>query len=98
MAFPATYSGRVVAVAFRLLECARAPHAEHFGAIDWLDAAAAAFGNILIAEGYFSREEAALFPASVEEMKTDMQNNRVDLFNLTIEDLGVYALGSVPAT
>lgn len=28
---------------------------------------------------------------SVEEMKADMRNNRVDLANLTIDDLGIYA-------
>ena len=28
---------------------------------------------------------------SVEEMKTDMRNNKIDLANLTIDDLGVYA-------
>ena len=28
---------------------------------------------------------------SVEEMKTDMRNNKVDLANLTIDDLGIYA-------
>ena len=28
---------------------------------------------------------------SVEEMKTDMRNNRVDLTNLAIYDLGIYA-------
>lgn len=28
---------------------------------------------------------------SVEEMKTDMRNNKVDLANLAIDDLGIYA-------
>jgi DNA helicase-2/ATP-dependent DNA helicase PcrA len=31
------------------------------------------------------------FAMSVEEMKSDMRNNKVDLDNLAIEDLGIYA-------
>lgn len=84
-----SYSGRLVV--FRLLECARVLHAKHLGAMDWLREAAAAFGDILIGEGYFSREESERLAASVGEMETDMRNNRVDVANLTTDDLGVYA-------
>jgi DNA helicase-2/ATP-dependent DNA helicase PcrA len=45
----------------------------------------------LIEEGYLSRAEQDLFAMSVEEMKVDMRNNHVDLANLTIDDLGIYA-------
>jgi DNA helicase II / ATP-dependent DNA helicase PcrA len=84
-----SYRGRVIL--FRLLECAKALYDKHIGAVAWLESAAKSFSGILSEEGYLSREEAGLFPASVEEMKVDMRNNRVDLANLTIDELGVYA-------
>ncbi len=84
-----SYQGRVVV--FRLLDRARALRASHESAVRWLDAAAREFSEILVAEGYFSREQQNLFAMSVEEMKTDMRNNSVDVANLTIDDLGVYA-------
>ena len=42
-------------------------------------------------EEYLSPSESDLFVMSVEEMKVDMRNNKVDLANLTIADLGIYA-------
>ena len=84
-----SYSGRVVL--FRLLKCARTLYGQHMGAIDWLEKAAVLFADILIEEEYLSPSEAGLFPASVKEIKTDMRNNHVDLANLTINELGVYA-------
>lgn len=84
-----SYAGRVTV--FRLIYEAHALHAARPGAIAWLEAAANAFTAILIKEGYLSRAEQDLFAMSVEEMKADMRNNRVDLANLTIDDLGIYA-------
>jgi hypothetical protein len=55
------------------------------------EAAAAAFGNVLTKEEYLSSAEKDVFGSSVEEMKTDMRNNKVDLNNLAIDDLGIYA-------
>jgi DNA helicase-2/ATP-dependent DNA helicase PcrA len=84
-----TYRGRVAV--FRLLDSARQLHGAHMGGIAWLEAAARAFSDILIDEEYLSPQERELFAMSVEEMKTDMRNNKVDLANLTIADLGIYA-------
>jgi DNA helicase-2/ATP-dependent DNA helicase PcrA len=53
--------------------------------------AAKMFSEVLIAEEYLGRHEQDLFTMSVEEMKTDMRHNKVDLANLTIADLGIYA-------
>ena len=64
---------------------------DHMGAIAWLEAAAEAFSQVLIDAGYLSRDEQDLFAMSVEEMKVDMRNNKVDLDNLAIDDLGIYA-------
>lgn len=84
-----SYAGR--SVVFRLLSLAGKLHDEHMGAIKWLEKAAAAFSEVLVEEEYFSPTERDLFAMSVEEMKADMRNNRVDLENLTIDDLGIYA-------
>jgi DNA helicase-2/ATP-dependent DNA helicase PcrA len=84
-----SYAGRVTV--FRLLYEAQALHAAHGGAIAWLEAAANSFAAVLIEEEYLSRAEHDIFAMSVEEMKADMRNNRVDLANLTIDDLGIYA-------
>lgn len=82
-----SYKGRVIV--FRLLEKAKELHQLYVGAIAWLEAAAKAFTEILLEEGLLGPSEQAIFPVSVEEMKADM--NKVDLANLTISELGIYA-------
>lgn len=84
-----SYHGRVIV--FRLLEQARELQDVYTGAISWLDSAARAFSQILLNAEYLSIEEQNTLTTSVEEMKTDMLNNKVDLANLTIDDLGIYA-------
>ena len=84
-----SYRGRVII--FRLLDSARQLHNVHMGGIAWLEAAALAFSGILLGEEYLSPSESDLFVMSVEEMKADMCNNKVDQANLTIADLGIYA-------
>lgn len=84
-----SYAGRVTV--FRLIYAAQALHARCPGAIAWLEAAAGAFTQILIEAEYLTPQEQDLFAMSVEEMKRDMRNNRVDLANLTIDELGIYA-------
>jgi DNA helicase-2/ATP-dependent DNA helicase PcrA len=84
-----SYRGRVIV--FKLLEHARQLHRVHTGGIAWLEAAAGAFSQVLIDEEYLSPSDKDVFAMSVEEMKADMRNNRVDLANLAIDDLGIYA-------
>jgi DNA helicase-2/ATP-dependent DNA helicase PcrA len=84
-----SYRGRVIV--FRLLDHARQLHDVHMGGVAWLEAAAKAFSQVLIDEEYLSREEQDIFVMSVEEMKADMHNNKVDVANLAIDDLGIYA-------
>jgi DNA helicase-2/ATP-dependent DNA helicase PcrA len=84
-----SYRGRVVV--FRMLEKGRELYQIHMGAIAWLEAAANDFSDVLIDSDYLTEGEKHRFAASVEEMKADMQRNRVDLANLTISDLGIYA-------
>ena len=84
-----SYVGRTVV--FTLLARAQELHAMHMGAIAWLEKAAKEFSQVLVDREYLSTEEQDCFTMSVEEMKVDMRNNRVDLANLTIDDLGIYA-------
>jgi DNA helicase-2/ATP-dependent DNA helicase PcrA len=84
-----SYSGR--RAVFQLLAEARRLHALHAGAMEWLDAAAVAFSDVMEASGYLTHAESTLLPSSVEEMRADMVANKVDISNLGLEDLGVYA-------
>lgn len=84
-----SYNGRLIV--FRLLAQARELHNNDMGGIAWIEAAAAGFSSVLVDEGYLNCSDELLFTMSVEEMKADMRNNKVDLSNLTIEDLGIYA-------
>jgi len=84
-----SYAGRVTV--FRLLHRARELRDAFPGAVAWLEAAAADFTEILIAEDYLTAAEGSVFLTSVEHMKEDMKSQGVDLPNLAIEDLGIYA-------
>jgi DNA helicase-2/ATP-dependent DNA helicase PcrA len=57
----------------------------------WLDAMSEATGNILHRDGFIDQEQSGLFFASVQEMKADMRRQNVDIANLSIEDLGLFA-------
>jgi len=83
-----SYEGRVTLV--RLLRQAT-QLAAHGGAIQWLDAMSQATGTILLNNGLIDQIHVGLFYASVQEMKADMRGQGVDLANLTIEDLGLFA-------
>ena len=65
--------------------------AQEDGAVRWLDAMSTATGAILHREGLIDDVHVDLFYASVQEMKADMRAQHVDLANLTIEDLGLFA-------
>lgn len=84
-----SYQGRVVV--FRLLEKGRELHQEHMGAIDWLRSAAIGVTQVLISEEYLTETERNLFANSVEEMIADMRRDKVDVDNLAVSDLGLYA-------
>ncbi len=84
-----TYDGRTVV--FRLIAAAARLQQNHSAAKDWLLAAAPAFSTILSEAGLITPAEVPLLQASVLEMFRDMQNNRVDIDHLTLDDLGIYA-------
>ncbi|UPT97688.1 ATP-dependent helicase [Bradyrhizobium barranii subsp. apii] len=83
-----SYLGRVTLV--RLLR--EAAHlAQSSGAAQWLDAMAQATGTILMRDGFIEAQHEWLFYASVQEMKADMHAQNIDIPNLSIEDLGLFA-------
>ena len=84
-----SYEGRVVV--FQLIGAARKLYAKDMGAIAWLEEASSAFSNILLEHEYITGAQRQILRMSVEEMKNDMRNNKVDLDNLAIDDLGIYA-------
>jgi DNA helicase-2/ATP-dependent DNA helicase PcrA len=83
-----TFRGRVALI--KLLREAK-KLAEAGGASAWLDAMSAATGEILAQAEFVDRVQAGLFYASVQEMKADMQRQNVDIANMSIEDLGLFA-------
>ena len=84
-----SYDGRVIV--FRLLAEAQKLQGVHMEAIAWLEAAAGAFSQILVDGGYLGKDDQDVFSMSVKEMAADMNKNKIDLANLTISDLSIYA-------
>jgi DNA helicase-2/ATP-dependent DNA helicase PcrA len=84
-----SYAGRVTI--FQLLACAKRLQEVHGGAIEWLEAAAREFADVLVGADLFKPSERDTFAMSVEEMKKDMRSNKVDVGHLTIAELGIYA-------
>lgn len=84
-----SYNGR--RVVFRLLQVATDLQGTHESARDWLYAAADAFSSILQAEGFVPRDCERLMNESVSAMIDDMERAEVDMANLALSDLGIYA-------
>ena len=84
-----SHEGRVVLI--RLMREAARLAGTLQGAVAWLDAMAEATGAILQRSDFVNKEEAGLFYASVQEMKADMRQRNVDMANLSIEELGLFA-------
>lgn len=83
-----SYDGRCTAIALvRRAEL----HAEHGGAEYWLDQMAKDTGEILHKLNWINQEHVKLFRASVADMKRDMIERNVDVDNMSIEDLGIFA-------
>ncbi len=60
-------------------------------ALGWLDSMSQATGDVLRQAEYVDAEQSGLFYASVQEMKADMVRQNVDVANLSIEHLGLFA-------
>lgn len=83
-----TYEGRILIM--RMLHAA-IRHAQHGGALAWLDRMSREVGRLLFETGYIDQAQSALFLASVHEMNADMVRQGIDAENLQIEDLGLFA-------
>lgn len=76
-----------------IVEMLRNSHelAQHFDGIAWLRETAKETGRILTREQWVPPDCQNNCVASVEEMIADMHNGGIDVANLTIEDLGMFA-------
>lgn len=84
-----TYEGRKTV--FRLLREGQRLHLAHEGAREWLRAAAEAFAEILWEDGFVSKESRCLLLESAEDIIRDMIDKGVDVANLRLPDLGMFA-------
>lgn len=83
------YDGRRTALG--LVYRARALAAQHGGGVAWLRAMAREAGDHLELEGWLPPSAKPVLIASAEEMLADMHGNKVDLNNLLIADMGLFA-------
>jgi DNA helicase-2/ATP-dependent DNA helicase PcrA len=84
-----TYDGRRAVI--RLLWLARDLRQQHEGAIAWLQAAAGQCASVLCERGFLPTSSLDLFLQSVTDMRNDMVNNREDIENMLVADLGLFA-------
>ena len=82
------YAGRrtIVELLRRAEEIARATDG-----VAWLETMADESGSILVRDSWLAPAHRDDFRASVEEMVADMRHNDIDVDNLSIEDLGMFA-------
>jgi len=84
-----SYGGK--RVLFRLVNYAKAVRDQSESAVHWLRNCAAAFGTILIDEEFLFASHRRVFPDSVEAMIAEMVEHKVDVDNLTVQELGFFA-------
>jgi DNA helicase II / ATP-dependent DNA helicase PcrA len=84
-----TFNGR--RVLFRLLQAAVDLRLEHESAVPWLRTTARHFGDILFEEGLIPTAGIGLLPESADALIQDMVNAQVDVANLALADLGMFA-------
>jgi len=84
-----TYSGRITL--FRLIRAGRTLRLDFENGLEWLKRAAGEFAEILIQDGFLSESQRQVLTESVDEIERDMLNNDVDVHNLSVIDLGMFA-------
>ncbi|MBV6631425.1 MAG: ATP-dependent helicase [Alphaproteobacteria bacterium] len=84
-----SYSGRMISLA--LVYEAKRIAGLHPGGMDWLVRCAQSAGQMLMDEEWIDTVTAKAINTSVQEMHADMTRNNVDVANLQIEDLGLFA-------
>ncbi len=84
-----TYWGRIIV--YRLIKCAKELREECNNGMSWLEIASEKFAAILFEADLLPRNASKLLLESVDGMKSDMIRQGVDIDNLTISDLGMFA-------
>lgn len=84
-----SYSGRCSALS--LVYAAQQSAIDNPGGLSWLRASALIVGDILVRDEWIDRVTATALTHSVEEIAADMARNDVDVENLQIADLGLFA-------
>lgn len=84
-----TYWGRVIV--YRLIKCANELREECNNGMSWLEIASEKFADILFEADLLPRNASELLLESVDGMKSDMIRQKIDIDNLTISDLGMFA-------
>jgi DNA helicase-2/ATP-dependent DNA helicase PcrA len=84
-----SYEGRRVALA--LIHLARQLAEHHPSGVDWLRAIAVSAGDYLVREEWLPKEVKQTLKFSAEEIILDMKRNKVDLPNLLVSDMGLFA-------
>ena len=84
-----SYESRVII--YRLLTAARKLRAQFESGIDWMSAAAEEFEQILSVADLLPKRCLGLFRQSVADIQQDMIKRHVDIANLTVADLGLFA-------
>jgi len=84
-----SYQGRVNT--FQLIKKGHDLYKQTESGIQWLQKAATEFSEILFNNDFIPKSKIKLLIESVNEMKEDMIRNNVDLENLKVSDLGIFA-------
>ena len=84
-----SYQGRKTV--FKLTRIGEQLLDENESGIDWLNSAAQEFTKILVSDEWIAYSSSSLIVESVQDMEADMIKNRVDVLNLTVHDLGLFA-------
>jgi DNA helicase II / ATP-dependent DNA helicase PcrA len=84
-----SYEGRTTALSL-VYEAKRLAEYEQ-GGMRWLEDCSAACANILINDGWLDENARKALTLSVHDMRQDMQRRNVDIANLQIADLGLFA-------
>ncbi len=84
-----SYEGRKTL--FRLLQIAKKARKQHEGAAEWLQNVAQALSQRLVQDEFLPPDKVTVLVESAKSMIDDMVRNNVDVPNLTIHDLGLYA-------
>lgn len=84
-----SFNGR--RVVFRLLDEGGKLREKHEGAKNWLIESSQLYAKILYEEGLMPYELVPLLFESAKDILADMQDKKVDVENLTLKDLGMFA-------